>query len=333
MAAIRHQVLGPPDGDNALLVRLETGHDVKTLLFDCGGGCLDGLSTRQIHEIDALFFSHLHMDHVAGFDHFFRRLFDRTAKPNHIFAPIGSAPILHHRFQGFLWNFPAEAPVEWRVTEVAADMVRDSVYTLADGFRGVRDLGARPAPSSLYEGPGFAVSAALMDHGTPALAYLVREAPRSHVDPARLSRLGLTAGAWLKRLGEASADAEIIVDGAPYAVAELRRALLVETPGDSIAYLTDFLLDATAMDRLAPWLAGCRTIVGECQYRAADETLARRNHHVTTRQIAELAKRAGAEHLILLHLSRRYLPHERAEMLAEAREIFPDSYFPVGWEV
>src|SRR5215468_9774888 len=75
--AIQHQVLGEPGRDNALLARIWTGQATHRLLFDCGEGCLSGLSAAEIRAIDALFFSHLHIDHVAGFDSFLRLNFAR----------------------------------------------------------------------------------------------------------------------------------------------------------------------------------------------------------------------------------------------------------------
>ena len=83
---IQHQVLGEPGRDNALLARVWTGQATHRLLFDCGEGCLTALSAAEIRAIDALFFSHLHIDHVAGFDAFLRLNFARPDNPVRISA-------------------------------------------------------------------------------------------------------------------------------------------------------------------------------------------------------------------------------------------------------
>src|SRR5437763_14918027 len=102
--SLSFQVLGDAGRDNALLVLIDGGRSVSRLLFDCGEGCLDQAPFADTLAIDHLFFSHLHMDHVAGFDSFFRRTYNRTDRPNHVWGPPGTADILHHRFRGFLWN-------------------------------------------------------------------------------------------------------------------------------------------------------------------------------------------------------------------------------------
>src|SRR5262249_27743817 len=101
------RVLGQPGRDNALLVTVDTGKTVSRLLFDCGDGCLNELTFGEVQGIDYLFFSHLHMDHVGGFDTFFRCTYDRTTKPNRIWGPPRTGAIMQHRFQGYMWNLVA----------------------------------------------------------------------------------------------------------------------------------------------------------------------------------------------------------------------------------
>ena len=115
---IQHQVLGEPGRDNALLVRVSTGQATRRLLFDCGEGCLSTLSAAEVRAIDALFFSHLHIDHVAGFDAFLRLNFARPADLVLIFGPAGTTRAIHHRLLGVTWNLVAGQPGEFRVTDV-----------------------------------------------------------------------------------------------------------------------------------------------------------------------------------------------------------------------
>lgn len=331
---ITFDILGDPGRDNALLVRVDSGQSVERLLFDCGEGCLSGVSFSDVQAIDHLCFSHLHMDHVAGFDHFFRCVFDRDTKANRIWGPPGTARILQHRFQGFLWNLHAEMSGTWRVTDIMDDGTSTWRFELSEAFEISHDEGKAPRQATLFEGVGYLVEAYTMDHRTPTIAYVIREKSRSNIDSARLSAIRLKPGPWMKLVKDTSDLTESIsINGQSHSVAALREALLVETPGDSIAYLTDFLLDEIAIAELAVILKGCKTVVCESQYRHADLELARKNFHMTTTLTGQLARRADVENLVLFHLSDRYQPAEWLEMLDEVKEEFAATSFPRAWRL
>ncbi|MES2706899.1 MAG: MBL fold metallo-hydrolase [Verrucomicrobiota bacterium] len=328
--SITFRVLGAAGGDNALLVEIDSGQAVERLLFDCGDGCLTGLPFAEIQAIDRLFFSHLHMDHVGGFDSFFRCTFNRVTKPNRIWGPAGTSRILQHRFQGFLWNLHERMTGTWLVSDICPRRSHTFRFELSEAFAVAHEEGGK----SPLEGAGFTVEPLIMDHRTPSVAYVVREKPRINIDASLLPSLGLRPGPWLKQLKELSGPADVVViDGLAHPAEDLRKVLLTETSGDSIAYLTDFLLDETVMERLACALRGCRVVVCEGQYRHSDLELAGKNFHTTTVQAATLAKRAGVEELILFHLSDRYGQTEWMEMLREARRIFPETSFPSQWQM
>ncbi len=332
--SISHRILGTAGRDNALLVQVDSGQAVEHLLLDCGEGCVSELPFADIQAIDHLFFSHLHMDHVGGFDSFFRCTFNRQTKPNRIWGPPETIRILQHRCQGFLWNLHEEMSATLRISDIHPHQIRTARLELREAFAVAHDEGAQPYVRTIWEGAGCTVDAVTMDHRTPTLAYIVREKARRNIDTSRLPSLGLRPGPWLKQLKESSSSAEVVViDGATHSMAELRERLIVETPGDSIAYLTDFMLDEAAMGRLTDALRGCRVMICEGQYRHADMELARKNFHMTTVLAATLAQRAQVEELVLFHLSDRYERADWLEMLQEARQIFPKTSYPPHWSL
>ena len=99
--AITHEVLGEPGRDNALLVTIDSGQSQHRLLFDSGEGCLAKIAISQIQAIEAVFFSHFHIDHVAGFDSFLRMNWARPDTPVRIFGPPGAIKIVHYRLRGY----------------------------------------------------------------------------------------------------------------------------------------------------------------------------------------------------------------------------------------
>ena len=328
---LRAQVLGLPAHDNALLVTAATGQSQARLLFDCGAGVLDQLDIAEVAATDHLLFSHYHMDHIGGFDDYFRVNFERNSRENHVWGPPGSIEVLGHRFQGFLWNLRAELRGVWIVHELQGDTVRSARFEAREGFAVAHDAGKRRlAGGPLIQLPEVQVWALPLSHHGVSLGYLLREPLQLTVDKLALERLGLAPGPWLAQLKDGLLDT-LVVNGAVLESAELRAQLLRARPGDSLAYLSDFLLDAAEMDRLAAALAGVGTLYAEAQYAPEDTERAARNHHTTVLQVAKLARRAEVGALRLLHLSRRYRQEDWVGWLPAARAIFPQTNYPDHW--
>jgi ribonuclease Z len=207
-------------------------------------------------------------------------------------------------------------------------------YEIAEAFANKHPEGTTDREGVILDAQDFTVEAIQLEHHGPCMGYCVREKPRSNIQPELLASLGLLPGPWMQALKSGTTESSTIeIDGKPFEIEKLRQELLVETQGDSIAYLTDFRLDEETADRLVPWLHGCQTVVCEAQYRHSDLELALRNHHMTTTLVSGLTARAGVEKLILFHLSNRYRPAEWQEMLAECRVNFPATTFPEHWNL
>jgi ribonuclease Z len=331
---IHFDVLGDAGRDNAVLVCVDSGQNISRLLFDCGENCLSDVSVSEIQDIDHVFFSHFHMDHIAGFDHFFRLTYQRTAKPNLIWGPSGSSEILYHRFQGSLWNLYHDLTSQFDVHDIYPDGIVVTRFFANEAFATGHLLETCPLVNhTVVDTAEYSVQAYQMDHMTPSLAYVLREKPRVNVDTTRLAALGLRPGAWLKQIKspQQNESASVQIGGKTYLLEDLRQQLLVETSGDSLAYLTDFLMDERTQEQLATVLQNCTVMICESQYLAADRALADKHYHMTATQVAETARRASVHQLTLFHLSDRYNKTEWLELLEEARAIFPNTTFPSGW--
>lgn len=331
---INYKVLGEAGRDNVLLVCVDSGQNITRLLFDCGDECITGMKPSEVQAVDHLFFSHLHMDHVAGFDFFFRLTFNRDSKPNTIWGPPETARIMQNRFRGFMWNLQEGQPGTWHVNDIHTDHVKTYRFEIAEAFNTCHNEGERTYSRTILDDTDFTVEALSMNHMTPSIAYIVREKVRFNIDTGKMSEMGLKPGPWLRQIKkDLPDDTTIEIGDAKHELGKLREELLTETPGDSVAYLTDFLLDEDALKKISTALQGCKTVVCEAQYRHADIELSKQNYHMTTLLSAELAKRAKIEKLVLFHLSSRYVEYEWLEMLEEARSIFPNAYFADHWEI
>ena len=332
--SLHYQLLGAPGEDNALFVKVDGGQAQSRILFDCGENTVSQLPFSEVYALESVCFSHLHMDHIAGFDGLFRQLYPRLERPNLIYGPPQTRAILQRRLQGFLWNLSGEDPqAAWTVVDVTETHAHSSQFWLREAFALEHSMAERALENAvLLEHPLYTLEVRTLDHLTPSLAYLLRETERVNVNMQALSELNLKPGAWLAALKAGTLQANMLEgQRITHEVEDLERLLLKRTPGESIAYLTDFLLDEKALSRLVPWLSGVTTLVCECQYLAVDCELATRNYHMFTLQVAELAARAKVSDLILMHVSSRYSALEREELLAEVRSIFPHARFPESW--
>lgn len=333
---VRRQILGLPGRDNALLATVDSGQSLHRLLFDCGEGCLSQMSVAHAQDLEAVFFSHFHIDHVAGFDSLLRLNWCRPDGPARAFGPPGSIDVLHHRLRGFTWNLVAGSPGVWLVTEIGHRELRTSKFVASEGFATEHRLDGRLHTGVVYRGNGFQVEACPMNHGITSLAHLVREADHWNVDMSALGKLGLPPGPWLRAVKDVETDPETTIEiaGAEHRIGALRDRLLKRSRGESLAYLTDFFLDTNeSEDRLAAFLQGCRTIVCENNYRDEDDELARRNFHMTSADVAKLAARVQPEKLILFHLSDRYSPQQWREQLEEVGGRFHRACLPEEWDI
>lgn len=333
--AIQFQVLGAPGRDNALLAEVHTGEAVHRLLFDCGEACLAETPISVIHQIRAVCFSHFHIDHLAGFDSFFRHNFGRPDQPVRLVGPEGACEVLAHRFRGFTWNLVSEAPGAFHVTEIVPPRRVTHAFFTKERFAAAHLIEDAPFDGCVLEDADFRIEAQVLDHGLPCLAYLVREAPRWNFDMSAVARQGLRPGPWMRAVrGEAAVNHETVtIDGVEHRLTELRARLLTKTPGDSIAYLTDFRLNDSTEERLVGWLAGCAMVVCENNFRNAEQALAESSYHMISADVARLAARVNPRRLVLFHLSDRYTPQEWREQLEEVRAKFPRAEFPAAWRM
>lgn len=332
--SIRYQVLGKPGRDNALMVWIDSGTQIHRLLFDCGENLLHEVKQAEIKAIDYLFFSHFHIDHVAGFDYFFRRNYDRDSKPICVWGPEDTSRIIQNRLQGFKWNLAGSQPGIWEITEITEDGVHTDVYKTSEGFSKRHRISESKFTGTIMDNSEFSVQCAILNHIIPTIAYSITEKNSLNIDKAALAESGYAPGPWLEKLKDLtlSSDEILTIGMEEHTLGELRERLLIETQGESISYLTDFINDDLSRQRAAALIKMCGTVVCESQYSVKDAGLAERNYHMTTQQTAAIAKAAGAKKLILFHISERYTTnHDYPDLLAEAREVFPETYFPEEW--
>ena len=280
-------------GPSALLVE----RDGERLLFDCGEG-----TQRQMMRfgtgftVSHLFVTHLHGDHVLGIPGLIQTLdFNGREEPLAVYGPPGSKRHLRDLIEagGYRPEFPITIN-ELRPGTVALDAADHEVRTFETDHRNVSSMG-----------------------------YALIEADRrGRFDRDRAEELGVPVGPKFGKLHDG--EAVELDDGTvvrPEAVVGDPR------PGRRFVYTGDTRpVDATVAVADDPDL-----LVHDATFDDEWAERARRTGHATGREAAEVAARAGAKRLGLVHVSSRYAgdasPIERdaASAAADGTEVFlPD---------
>jgi len=241
------------------------------LLFDCGEGTQRGMMRHGTgFGIDHLFVSHLHGDHVLGIPGLVQTLgFNDREDPLTIHCPPGTGADLHDLVHA-VGHDPA---FEVRLNEVAPG----SVALDADGYE---------------------VRAFETVHRTKSQGYVLEEDDRpGRFDRPKAEELGVPVGPKFGRLhaGE-SVEAE---DGS---TVEPEQVVGPPRPGRTLVYTAD----TRPREGTVAVAADADLLVHDATFADDMADRARDTAHSTGREAGEIAARADAKRLALVHISSRY---------------------------
>lgn len=325
-------------GDPA--VYIETLFEKQTILFDLGD--ISNLPPRKIHRLDYVFVSHTHIDHFIGFDRLLRVLAGRE-KQLHLYGPPDFIEQVQHKLHAYRWNLVDRYinDLVLRVTEVAPTLeTRSAVFRLKTAFA----LEPQPcgfiARGVLCTGPRFRVSTAVLDHGTPCLAFAVEESAHVNVWKSRLLELGLEVGPWLRDLKRAIV--EKWPDDHPVRIGPLSgsqqkcemalgalRGVVTVTPGQKIAYVTDTADTAANRAAIIKLVQNADVLFIEAMFAQADASLTAERAHLTAAAAGNIAREARVRRIEPFHFSPRYAKEEE-RLLNEAMAAFAGTALEAG---
>ena len=260
----------------------------ETLLFDCGEG-----NQRQMMRYGVgfafreIFFTHYHADHLLGVTGLLRTmgLQDRSA-PVTLYGPKGAQRVL-----GAAVNLGIERnkfPIE--------------IVEIKPGDRLARDE---------YEIVVFET-----EHRADTVGYaLVEHIRLGRFNPDRARALGIPEGPLWGQLHKGQTVQ--LADGRTVGPADLvgapRSGRTLVYSGDTRPHLS--LIEASR---------GADLLVHEATFGGDEMERAKETGHSTAAEAARVALEAGVRRLVLTHISSRY-SREAAELLAEARAVFPET--------
>jgi ribonuclease Z len=315
-------------------VYVETLFERRSLLFDIGE--IASLAPRKIRRVDQVFVSHAHLDHFIGFDHLLRLLIGHE-KSVQLFGPSGLAERVFHKLQAYVWNLVESYPMDlvFLVSELeASNSISTTQFRLRKAFTEEPSVSRRTFAGVLCDEPTHRVSAAILEHGTPCLAFALQEAAHVNVWKNRLLERGLPVGPWLRALKKAvvehRADDHLIhIDGIATAdrgferLGSLRDVLTV-TAGQKIGYVTDVADTPANRAAIVALVRNADILFIEAAFAGADDALARERAHLTTTAAGEIAREANVRRVEPFHFSPRYTG-EQQRMLAEVTVAFRGS--------
>lgn len=323
-ASFRPRLVNGRFGDPALFVEL--AHERGALLFDLGD--LSRLSARDLLRVGTVGVSHMHIDHLIGFDALLRVNVGRQAKLA-LFGPEGLAGKVGHKLQGYTWDLVHRYRTEllFEVGELHADGgVRHWRFRMSRGFS-AEPAGEREATGGLLaKTPRWRLTGGIVEHHGPCLAFALEEPVRINVWRTWLDERGLPPGPWLNDLKLAirqglPGDTPIIMpEGEPQPLASLRDLVSLDA-GMKLGYATD--LKDTPGNRAvlrALW-RGCDIAFIEASFAARDAERARVRAHLTTTAAGEIARECGAGRVEPFHFSPRH-QGEEPMLVAEVESAF-----------
>lgn len=286
--------------------------DRRALLFDVG--TIRNLPPRKIMRLTDVFVSHAHMDHFNDFDWLVRLCLGRPVTLR-VYGPEGFIDRVEHRLRGYTWNLAAgyEQSLALEVTELhEGERGRRARFECRRAFdRDAEHEVALPSNVLLQE-RGFRVRAAIVDHGTPCLAFALEEQRHISVRKNRLAELALCPGPWLKGLKQAvlrdaGDDTPIALDdGRTLPLGRLRDAIIDVAPGSKMVYVVDTAYTAANRARVVDLARDADEMFIEAAFTAADADHAAVKLHLTGVQAGLLARQAAARRLHPMHCSPRY---------------------------
>lgn len=304
--------------------------------FDLGR--IDRLPAAELLKVTHIFVSHTHIDHFIGFDRVIRLFLARDAAVS-LFGPPGIIGNVTGKLAGYTWNLVDGYDFVLTVHEVHPDYIR-SVRLPATRAFAVEEAGKQDFTGVLHEEPGFSVRTVHLDHKIPCLGFALIEKTHLNVRKDELERLGIPAGRWLNTMKEAirtgQPDNTIInmrwLEGgtpriADLTLAELRNRLVVETPGQKLAYVVDTLFSKQNVARIAELARGADVFFCESLFLDEDRDQALKRYHLTARQAGTLGRLAGVKHLQVFHFSSRY-DGQGERIYAEAEAAFRGELAP-----
>lgn len=259
----------------------------ELFMFDCGECSQRQMATAKLgfNRKMKVFISHMHGDHVLGLPGLFQSMsFLGRERKLEIYGPEGIADFVDAVNRTVRFNQRFQLEIH-QVT-----------------------------PGTILDEEEYTVETAALEHGVPCLGFALAEKNRhGKFNPAKARALEIPEGPLWKKLllGEAITTRGI----------RIRPDQVLGPPrrGIKIVYITDTRPCSSGI-KLAK---GATLLMHDCTFDNSKKEKAREYGHSSAEEAATVAKTAGADKLVLLHISAIY--EDASTLLKEAKTIFQNT--------
>ncbi|KIL45902.1 ribonuclease Z [Jeotgalibacillus campisalis] len=259
-------------------------------LFDCGEATQHQIlhTTIKPRRIEKIFITHLHGDHLFGLPGLLSsRSFQGGEEAVTVYGPKGIKTFIETSLQ------------------VSSTYLRYQVKIVEvhDGM--------------IIEGEETHIEVGKLDHGIESFGYRIVEKDQpGELLVEQLKELGIQPGPIYKKLKEKQTIEwnGSKINGTDF-LGEDKKGRIVTILGDTRLCSRSIQLAKNA-----------NLLVHEATFERGSEEMAHEYFHSTTAHAASVAKEAEAKELWITHISSRYIEEDGESLIAEARDIFPNSH-------
>jgi ribonuclease Z len=290
--------------DPALYVRFL--RESRAILFDMGFTV--NLSPRDILKISDIFVSHAHVDHFIGFDNILRVSLKKE-ETLRLYGPRGFINCVEGKLKGYTWNLINNYSLVIEVSEIEADAIKKAVFKAVNFFKR-EDLEIGSFDGILLRDSFFKVLTKIFDHQVPCLGFSLEEDYHINIDKAKLNKLNLPVGPWLREfkyaIRQGMTDSVFKIGDRIFAFEELKDIARI-TKGQKISYIVDIDGSEENINKAIELVRGSDILYIEAYFLDEDRELAKQRYHLTARQAGRIAREAGVGKLTVFHFSPRYI--------------------------
>jgi ribonuclease Z len=262
----------------------------EVILFDCAEGTQRQMMFTSISfmQVKCILLSHFHGDHFLGLPGLVQTMYLNERKdPLDIYGP----PKTVRRIEGLLGTGHFNPTFALRVHDLEGGQV--------------------------VERDGYKIRATWANHGVPDMAYSVEEDARpGKFDKPKALELGIPEGPLFGKLQRGET---VTVKGQKFTP-----EMVMGPPrkGRKVVYTGD-TAPCDAVEELAQ---NADALIHDSTGGTDIEEKMNEWGHTSSRQAAEIAKKANVKLLFLTHISPRYREEDSKTLLEDARAVFPQTY-------